>query len=407
MIKEEEAMKRLFILALVMLLTLTACADTDPDQTTGSTTAPTDTTELPKEGVLSVDKYTGEDAQVLAARETVIATLEEGALTNGVLQIYYWTAVRSFLNQYGAYVYYYGLDPSQPLYEQSMSGGGTWEQYFLGQALTMWRQYQVLAAAGKDMAMDPELQAEKDAVQERLAQTAQDEGFDSVEEYLAENVGAGCTLEDYLAYMDLYYRSYNYYQSVYDGFTYTDEQIRTYFQEHQEELARQGIDQDTLAYDVRHILIQPEGAEEDWTDQGWEDCRRKAQALLDGFLAGEATEEAFAALAREHSQDPGSQENGGLYDGLTENENFYEPFKEWYLDEGRKSGDTGLVKTEKGYHIMYFTRSYSLWPEYCRQTMAYEATADVVDEHLEAAKLEVLYDQILLAQVTLMTKSES
>ena len=30
------------------------------------------------------------------------------------------------------------------------------------------------------------------------------------------------------------------------------------------------------------------------------------------------------------------------------------PFQDWSLDESRQTGDTGIVKTDYGYHIMYF-----------------------------------------------------
>ena len=29
-------------------------------------------------------------------------------------------------------------------------------------------------------------------------------------------------------------------------------------------------------------------------------------------------------------------------------------FEDWLFDEARKEGDTGIVKTQYGYHIMYF-----------------------------------------------------
>ena len=34
-----------------------------------------------------------------------------------------------------------------------------------------------------------------------------------------------------------------------------------------------------------------------------------------------------------------------------------EPFEDWAIDEARKAGDTGLVETEYGYHVMFFIDS--------------------------------------------------
>ena len=112
--------------------------------------------------------------------------------------------------------------------------------------------------------------------------------------------------------------------------------------------------------DVRHILIMPEGGTKDengnttYSETEWETCRATAQALLDQYLAGEKTAEAFGALANEHSDDNnGNVTNGGLYTGVSSGQMVAE-FDEWIFDTSRKTGDTGLVKTKFGYHVMYF-----------------------------------------------------
>jgi hypothetical protein len=103
-------------------------------------------------------------------------------------------------------------------------------------------------------------------------------------------------------------------------------------------------------------------------------------------------------LAKLHSQDPGSAEAGGLYNQLTKDTSFIEGFKNWYLEEGRKPGDTGLVKNTEssvqGYHIMYFSKATPIWE--------YEATTQVLSEKtmvvLEDAKkqwpMEVNFKEI-------------
>jgi len=112
--------------------------------------------------------------------------------------------------------------------------------------------------------------------------------------------------------------------------------------------------------DVRHILIMPEGGTKDaqgnvtYSDAEWEACRAAAQALLDQYLAGEQTAEKFGELANEHSDDQdGKVTNGGLYEGVTQGRMVKE-FDAWIFDESRTPGETGLVKTQYGYHVMYF-----------------------------------------------------
>ncbi|MBR2977814.1 MAG: peptidylprolyl isomerase, partial [Oscillospiraceae bacterium] len=52
-----------------------------------------------------------------------------------------------------------------------------------------------------------------------------------------------------------------------------------------------------------------------------------------------------------HSED--NAENGGLYENVTKGQ-MVRSFNDWCFDAARKPGDTGIVETEYGYHVMYF-----------------------------------------------------
>ena len=158
--------------------------------------------------------------------------------------------------------------------------------------------------------------------------------------------------------------------------------------------------------DVRHILIQPEGCTKDEygyviaTDDQWEACRQEAQAILDGWLNGEATEDAFAALANQHSVDGGSNTNGGLYTEVMAGD-MVENFDAWCFDETRKSGDSGLVKSEFGYHIMYFVGSQEIWYTYAKSTLISDLMNQRIEEYAADHKMEVDYSKIALGVVDL------
>jgi len=104
----------------------------------------------------------------------------------------------------------------------------------------------------------------------------------------------------------------------------------------------------TKTVDVRHILIS---AENDTT--GVNDARTKAEQLMAQWEEDGATVEGFAALAAENSNDTGSADNGGLYEGVKPGE-MVEAFDEWCFDENRKEGDVEVVQSEYGFHVMYF-----------------------------------------------------
>ena len=113
--------------------------------------------------------------------------------------------------------------------------------------------------------------------------------------------------------------------------------------------------------DVRHILIQPAAGELSEDDEGYEDeqaqlkADAKAQAddILAQWQAGEATEDTFAQLAMEHSVD-GSKYVGGLYTRVYQGQ-MVTTFEDWCFDSSRQVGDTGIVETPYGYHVMYFS----------------------------------------------------
>ena len=115
--------------------------------------------------------------------------------------------------------------------------------------------------------------------------------------------------------------------------------------------------------DVRHILIPFEAVEttEDMTEEEIAQAEEAAKAtalttaegIYDEWQEGDATEESFAALAETHSTDTGSNTNGGLYEAVAKNE-MVETFNDWIFDEARQPGDSDIVESVYGYHIMYF-----------------------------------------------------
>ena len=108
--------------------------------------------------------------------------------------------------------------------------------------------------------------------------------------------------------------------------------------------------------DVRHILIafptDDDGNVEDLTDDQKLEYYEKAKSVYDQYLAN-PTEDNFATLAGSNSEDPGSKDNGGLYEEVNVGD-MVDAFNDWCFDASRKPGDTGIIETEYGYHIMYY-----------------------------------------------------
>jgi len=394
-------MKRLLalMLAVVMLLSLAACGRAE--------NTPTETT-APKKDLSKLDKlywrdsYSVSDTDAAAAHDTIVATLDDATLTNGMLQIYYWMEVYSFLSEYGSYASLYGLDYTKPLDQQAyMDSDGSWQHFFLATAVDNWRYYQALAMVAEEaqIPMDPTLQEALDTLYTDLEKSAQEGKFDSVDAMIQADASAGCTAQDYYDYTELCYKAYSYFDKKLSDTPITDKMIEDYFTAHQDELKKSGITKDGgNIYNVRHLLVE---VGEKKTDEDWANCQMAAQKLLNEWLDGEATEDSFAALAKEHSADGGSSSNGGLYEGLNKDTSFVQEFKDWYLDESRKPGDYGLVKTSYGYHIMYFSGSEAQWIYQCREGVTEELTQQLIKEALDKYTLIVNYEKISLGVVDL------
>lgn len=109
---------------------------------------------------------------------------------------------------------------------------------------------------------------------------------------------------------------------------------------------------------VRHILVK--FASDNPTDEEKIKASEKANAILAEFnklAADKKTEDAFAAMAKEKSDDTGSATNGGLIENLKADGSYVEKFEKWSVDPARKVGDTGIVETKFGYHVMYFSKN--------------------------------------------------
>ena len=112
------------------------------------------------------------------------------------------------------------------------------------------------------------------------------------------------------------------------------------------------------AHNVRHILVafptDDDGKTKKLSDADKVKYHDEAKAILDEYLKN-PTEDNFAALAKEKSDDTGSAKNGGLIEDITPTSSYVENFLKWSVDESRKVGDTGIVETEYGYHVMYYS----------------------------------------------------
>lgn len=152
---------------------------------------------------------------------------------------------------------------------------------------------------------------------------------------------------------------------------------------------------------VRHILVAPEAEEHDHSDETIDDeaihaaaneaAKAKAEEILNEWLAGDKTEDSFAALATSHSDDGAT---GGLYTQVVKGQ-MIDEFDAWIFDSARKAGDYDIVETDYGYHIMYFVGNDEIaWKIKAKDAVEAEEYANYITD-LEAKYDIVTYDEVM------------
>ncbi len=353
------------------------------------------------------------DAQMAAA---IAATCGEHELSNTELSYYYWNQFYGWVSSYGDYLSYF-LDPSKPLAAQVCMGdeeGRSWEDYLLDAALETFHQTSALADAAEEAGyqLDQENQDYLAEIPESLARNAEQMELDGAGAFLQRIYGPYAEVESYTRFVRDSLITYGYLNELFDSIEYGPEDVDAWFDAHQEDYAAQSLSKDEPnMVNVRHILIKPatsgEGeAKEDGTagdpvstDQDWVEAKQKAEALLKEWQEGEATEGSFALLASDNTEDPGSESTGGLYEGVYPGE-MVAAFNDWCFDESRQPGDTGIVETEYGYHIMYFsgTQDHAHWYEVAESDYLMDRQQQMLDEIAAKMPLETHYDKLVLME---------
>ena len=149
--------------------------------------------------------------------------------------------------------------------------------------------------------------------------------------------------------------------------------------------------------DVRHLLVKFEGGTTDaqgnktYSKDEKEKAKREAERLLEVWKKGTATEETFINMVKEYSDDT-SASTGGLFEGIHAGSAYVDSFKAWSLDTARKPGDTGVIVSDYGYHVMYYVKDGDL-----------TYRDHMITEDLRTADVEKWYKDII-EKVTITAK---
>ena len=82
-------------------------------------------------------------------------------------------------------------------------------------------------------------------------------------------------------------------------------------------------------------------------------------------------------------------------------------FNDWCFDVSRQPGDTDIVKTDYGYHIMYFVEASeeTYWHETVLEAYMNDWTNTYMDDLLADVDYDIAYDQIVLSVLSMVAES--
>ncbi len=446
--------------ALLLAVLLCGCGSQEPPaaqspESSGSAAAVTETTAaetvpatIPQAGnpedVTCKGSYTGE------VNSAVIAQAAGEELTNEALQVWYWAEVAQYMAEEHSVV----PDVTRPLDRQVCeidSSVGSWQQYFLREALNAWHTAVALKTESvqqpmpREEAYQPNLknyevyltdipatkylygyselyqtntlhQKYLDAIPETLKELAKELGYDGVGTMAREAFG---TSEKALeSYVRLYNEAYMYFTAMAYYIEPSEEELADFCAEYA------GGESGTYV-DFRQILLVPENVyqepENKWSpeptepvllaevtvradgtvdcaEEAWLACEQEAQGLLVNWQKKtKATEATFAEIANKNSQDTGTALDGGAYHKVRKGQ-MIEALDDWCFAPGRQAGDTGIVRSPYGVHILYFSGSEEISyaqgvEEYSRQEQVWLLTSARKNH-----PMEVDYSAILLGE---------
>ena len=397
---------------------------TEPTETTPPETEPENPNILPDGNpgdVTCKGTYSASNLDVLSNAHNVVATVGEAQLTNIQLQIYYWMAV----NTYRAENHEVAPDWDVNLDEQLCgltSTDTSWQQYFLASALDTWHRYQaavtlsentvfdteeaysidekkhqeniseetayldVLYGYNTAYSIDPQHQAHLDQLEDMLEQQAEAAGYESLSDLVKEMAGMGTTPEYLVHYATLANKGYMFFSTLNYYVETGKSDVTAYYEANAQRYEEAGITADgSKSVTIRHILI----------DGSKSNAQSTANSLLTKYKKYN-TEVYFGELAYQNSDDLATYKSGGLYENLSEGQ-LTGDLNTWCFSSERQPGDTAVVQSDAGYHVVYFQSATERWYAEAEKDLRNQMLCDILDSALETYPMDVDFASIFLS----------
>ncbi len=277
--------------------------------------------------------------RTLIAQNQTFITVNGEEVTRVEFDYYYNNVVNDYVNSYGVYLSYFGLDVSQDFGSQMYDDNLTWQDYFEEMTVENMKGAKAIKAeadaAGFQYDSAEEVEEFKTSVKE-AAKTAEV----NTKKYVKQIYGQYATLNSLADYVAVSARNNAYYDQIAESKKPTDEEIDAYYTENSN-------DYDSVDYYVTEFPA--EITAEEPTEADIEAAMNAACDLADA--------------ARDNLSVEGDYVQGETYDEVAY------AIADWLFDEARVAGDTEVIEDEDSstYYAVEFVDRY----------LAEDATANV------------------------------
>jgi len=274
----------------------------------------------------------------------------------------YQMARSSYLNQYGAYLSYFGLDTSRDIDTQMYSDTMTWGDYFDELAVQNIARTIGLEKEAKAEGFTYDVTEDYKDFQEALKDAASEAGT-TVKNYVKQLYGPYATESRVKPYLEnsFYISAYN--EVIADRLTPSMEEIQSYYDENK--ASYDSVDYYSETVDAQLPTEPTELADPVEPEEEGE------EGAEDGTEAGDGTEEAYQPSEAEiaAAMEKAKEEADKLEKTLLADSELVTNAKksavsylisDWLFDEERKQGDTTVIEdsTSHRYYVVGFERRY-------------------------------------------------
>lgn len=260
----------------------------------------------------------------------------------------------NYMDQYGSYMAYFGLDVNSDLSTQQYSDNLSWQDYFEQQTVDSMLRSKALKAQAEAAGFTYDVDAEYANFKQGVADKAKEQGV-SEKELLQQMYGSLATFGriEKFAKESIYVNAF--YTQVSDEKAPTDDAIQTYYEEHTQDYDSvdyyQTVIKAELPTEPTELADPVEETDSTDTTSSEDTAYQPSDAEIEKAMADA---KALTADAEDKVTTDGELKEGGKYSGTSS------LIRDWLYDASRKEGDSTIIEDNNGhqYYVISFVKRY-------------------------------------------------